>query len=102
MRLPHWRQQAACGTARPARSDEGGHTDWCSGGHRCGLGEHRADPVVVDVRGVGRLVLTRVQGVDGRQHADIRVTAELVEHEGYARLQLARLIERLTAALGGR
>lgn len=78
------------------------HPDWCAGGHRCNLGEHRADPVVVDVAGVGRLVLTRVLGRDGRQHADIRVTVELADVDGYARLQLVRLIERLTAALGGR
>jgi hypothetical protein len=96
------RRPAARDAARPALLDEGGHPEWCAGGHRCGLGEHRADPVIVDVDGVGRLVLTRVQGRDGRQHADVRVTAELVEHEGYARLQLARLVERLTAALGGR
>lgn len=88
-------------TRAAAYEDQGRHPDWCAGGHRCNLGEHRADPVVVDVEGVGRLVLTRVLGRDGRQHADIRITAELVEHEGYARLQLVRLVQRLTAALRG-
>lgn len=35
-------------------------------GHRCGLGEHRLDYIVVDI--VGWIVLTRVLRRDGRQH----------------------------------
>jgi hypothetical protein len=78
------------------------HTDWCAGGHRCGLGEHRADPVVVELPGVGRLMLIRVQGADGRQHAEIRATVRLPEHDGYARLRLVDLLARLPRAIRGR
>lgn len=75
------------------------HPDWCARGHRCNLGEHRADPVVVDVPGTGRLVLTRVLGADGRQHAEIRASVELADHDGHARLQLVDLLRRLPHAL---
>ncbi len=78
------------------------HTGWCAGGHRCGIGEHRSAPVVIGVPGVGRLVLTRVRGADGRQHADIRVSVGLPGEEGAARVWLVRLLGRLTRALGGR
>ena len=78
------------------------HPEWCAGGHRCNLGEHRADPAVVVLPGVGRLVLTRVQGADGRQHAEIRATVRLPEHDGYARLRLLDLLRRLPGAIRGR
>ncbi len=78
------------------------HPDWCAGGHRCNLGEHRADPVVVQLPRVGVLVLTRVQGVDGRQHAEIRATVQLPEHDGSARLRLLDLLARLPRAILGR
>lgn len=81
-----------------ARRDR--HTEWCGGGHLCGLREHRAEPLVVDVEGVGRLVLTRVLGADGRQHAEVRISAELGEHDEVARRRLERLLGRLVAALG--
>lgn len=78
------------------------HTDWCAGGHRCGLGEHRAEPVVVELPGVGVLVLTRVQGPDGRQHAEIRASVRLPEHDGAARLRLLDLLRMLPSAIRGR
>jgi hypothetical protein len=51
---------------------------------------------------VGRLVLTRVQGVDGRQHAEIRATVALPEHAESARLRLLDLLTRLPRAIRGR
>jgi hypothetical protein len=77
------------------------HTDWCAGGHLCNLGEHRAAPVSVHVHGVGRFVLTRIRGQDGRQYVEVRVAVALPRHEGYARLQLVRLMHGLTRALAG-
>lgn len=79
-----------------------GHPDWCAGGHRCNLGEHRAEPVVVELPGVGVLVLTRVLGADGRQHAEIRATVRLPEHDGAARLRLLDLLRLLPRAIRGR
>lgn len=83
-----------------------GHTDWCARGHQCGIGEHRSDPLLVDLPGYGRAVLTRVQAGDGRQHAEIRVRVALSVTEPTARRQLACLLADLrhlvtrTAALG--
>ena len=77
------------------------HPDWCAGGHRCGLGEHRADELVIDV-GHDRLILTRIRGRDGRQFAEIRASVQLPDHDGYARLHLIRLINRLARAIGAR
>jgi hypothetical protein len=77
------------------------HTDWCAGGHRCNLGEHRADSLVVEVGDV-HLVLTRVRTRSGRQYVEVRGSAELHEIEGYARAQFARFVGRLARALGER
>jgi hypothetical protein len=71
------------------------HADWCAEGHRCGLGEHRSHPHVVEVPGAGRVVVTRVQSRDGREHAEIRATVRLSAHEPRARWQLARLMTEL-------
>jgi hypothetical protein len=75
------------------------HTEWCSRGHHCGLGEHRAAPIVLEVPTLGRMVLTRVQGHDGRQHAEITATVALAEAEPYARAQLLALTADLEALL---
>lgn len=75
------------------------HPEWCAGGHRCGLGEHRAEPVGVDVPGVGRLLLVRVQGKDGRQWAEVRGSVVLPDHEAWARRRLLRLLGDLAEAL---
>jgi hypothetical protein len=68
------------------------HADWCAQGHRCGLGEHRSHPHIVEVPGAGRVVLTRVRGMDGREHAEVRATVALSGHEMWARWQLAQLL----------
>lgn len=92
-------------TPRPGRAVElpaGRHPDWCARGHACGLGEHRAEAVVMELPRVGVIVLTRVQGADGRQHAEIRATVRLPEHDGAARLRLVDLLSRLPRAIRGR
>lgn len=71
------------------------HPEWCTGGHRCQLGEHRAAPLPVSLPGVGRAVLTRVESSDGRQHAEITITVALSAAEPAARRQLAGLIKDL-------
>lgn len=43
------------------------HPDWCAGGHRCALGEHRSDP-----QQVGMVVGTRVQTARGRGYVEMR------------------------------
>ena len=82
---------------RPLRPGE--HPEWCAHGHRCGLGEHRAQPIVLNVAGLGRIVLTRVQADDGRQHAEVTATVALAEAEPYARAQLLTLTRDLETAL---
>ena len=76
------------------------HTSWCAGGHRCGLGEHRADPLVVDVPGLGRALLTRVRAADGREHAEVTLTVALAAAEPVARGQLLGLARDLGAVIG--
>jgi hypothetical protein len=83
---------------RPNHPDR--HPDWCAQGHRCGLGEHRADPITITVPGAGGAVLTRIRAADGRQHAEIRLTIALPAPETQARLRLAALLTHLTTLIG--
>jgi len=76
------------------------HTDWCAGGHLCGLGEHRAHPLVVEVGDV-HLAITRVRTRAGRQYVEVVGSTELHQVEGYARRQFALFVDRLVRALGG-
>ncbi|MFY1689239.1 hypothetical protein [Plantactinospora sp. WMMB782] len=83
------------------------HTDWCTRDHRCNLGEHRSAPILVDLPGHGRAVLTRVRTDTGREHAEIRVRVALGASEPAARRQLASLLADLRqvvtrAAVAGR
>jgi hypothetical protein len=72
-----------------------GHPAWCAGGHRCGLGEHRADPIRVDITGAGSLVITRVRGWDGRDYAEVRGSLRLSPDGQRARGQLLALVAEL-------
>lgn len=72
-----------------------GHHEWCAGDHRCGLREHRAEPIAFTVPSVGSGSLTRVVSADGRQYAEIRLQVPLPESESYARLRLTSLLTRL-------
>ncbi|MEU5944149.1 hypothetical protein ABZ793_01135 [Micromonospora sp. NPDC047465] len=74
------------------RTSRDGHTDWCARGHRCGLGEHRSDEIVVDVAGHARAVLVRVRTAAGRDHAEVRVRVALAPGEVAARRQLVGLL----------
>lgn len=75
------------------------HPVWCAEGHRCGLGEHRSEPHLVDVGGAGRAVVTRVLGADGRQWAEVRVRLALSGAEPRARWQLVELLRWLGTTL---
>lgn len=75
------------------------HTDWCAGGHRCQLGEHRADPLIVDIPGAGRVVLTRIRTAGGREYAEVRATVSLARTDPAARRQLGSLITNVATAL---
>jgi len=79
-----------------------GHTEWCAGSHRCGLGEHRSQPISVDVPDAGVGVLTRVCDANGRQYAEIRLRVVLPADEGRARRYLMALLTRLPALVQGR
>ncbi|MFI7598417.1 hypothetical protein [Actinoplanes sp. NPDC049681] len=79
-------------TMRQLRRTGTAHTEWCARDHRCDLGEHRAEEVVVDLPGHGRAVLTRVKGLDGREHAEIRVRVVLHTEEAAARWQLRTVL----------
>ncbi|MEU5724685.1 hypothetical protein ABZ783_23050 [Micromonospora sp. NPDC047738] len=69
-----------------------GHTDWCGRDHRCGLGEHRSEEIVVDLPGRARAVLVRVRTAAGRDHAEVRVRVALAAGELAARRQLVGLL----------
>ncbi|MEV0944548.1 hypothetical protein AB0I90_29810 [Micromonospora wenchangensis] len=72
-----------------------GHTGWCGRDHRCNLGEHRSEEIVVDVAGRARAVLVRVRTATGREHAEVRVRVALAPGEVAARRQLVGLLDDL-------
>lgn len=76
------------------------HPAWCARGHRCGLGEHRAAPIVVRVPGAGRAVITRARAVDGHDRAEVLLSVPLSDVEGRARWQLGVLLAGMGRVLG--
>ncbi|WP_213453110.1 hypothetical protein [Rhizomonospora bruguierae] len=74
------------------RTGRAGHTDWCGRDHRCNLGEHRSEEIVVDIAGRARAVLVRVRTAAGREHAEVRVRVALAPTELAARRQLVGLL----------
>ncbi len=87
---------------KAVRTNTERHTQWCAGGHHCAvaLGEHRSDPVVLRVPGAGRAVLTRVQGGDGVEYAEVRMRVVLPGQEPQARLRLVALLRNLQTLVG--
>ncbi|MBQ1062141.1 hypothetical protein [Micromonospora sp. C41] len=81
------------------RRARAGHTDWCGKDHRCGLGEHRSEEIVVDIPGRSRAVLVRVRTAAGREHAEVRVRVALAPGEVAARRQLVGLLGDLRQAV---
>jgi len=84
----------------PMRPAPGEHPDWCARGHRCGLGEHRAEPVTLTAGPTGTVVLTRVLAANGRQHVEIRTRITLATGEPHAAAHLAHILIELEALLG--
>ncbi|MDG4818261.1 hypothetical protein O7628_22520 [Micromonospora sp. WMMD956] len=89
------------------RAGRRGHTGWCGRDHRCNLGEHRSEEIVIDLPGHGRAVLVRVRTAAGREHAEVRVRVALAPAEIAARRQLLGLLGDLAdtvtrAAVAGR
>lgn len=76
-----------------------GHTGWCARDHQCGLGQHRAHPVRFTIPGLGSAVLTRIRTAEGSDHAEIRLSIRLTNHEPTARDQLATLLVNLRTLL---
>jgi hypothetical protein len=76
-----------------------GHPEWCARGHHCGLGEHRSLPVVAELDNIGRVVLTRVLGRDGRERMEITGSAYLSPTEPVARRQLQDTLTGLVGVL---
>lgn len=76
------------------------HPEWCPADWRCSLGEHRSTPMVTDVDGAGRAIVTRVQDRSGREWAEVRVRLALADVEPRARWQLATLLRSVGEALG--
>ena len=68
------------------------HPAWCARGHQCGLGEHRARPVILDVGGLGKVTLTRVLARNGRERMELTGSAYLAPTEPEARQQLNHTI----------
>lgn len=68
------------------------HTTWCARGHRCNLGEHRSEEIVIDIAGRARAVLVRVRANNGREHAEVRIRVALAPTELAARRQLTGLL----------
>ncbi|MBM0231902.1 hypothetical protein JNW91_08550 [Micromonospora sp. STR1_7] len=81
------------------RRTRDGHTEWCGKDHRCGLGEHRSEEIVVDVAGRSRAVLVRVRTAAGREHAEVRVRVALAPTDLAARRQLVGLLGDLRHAV---
>jgi hypothetical protein len=81
-------------------SAAGKHTNWCAGGHRCNLGEHRSTPITLNVPGAGGAVLTRMRSADGSEHAEIRLRVTLPANEPRARLRLAALLTHVRTLIG--
>lgn len=86
-------------TLQRGRTLQRGHTAWCAGGHRCGMREHRAEPIEVTIPGVGGGLLTRVSDARGRQYAEIRMQIALPDDEPLARRRLVSLLNRLPTLL---
>ncbi|MEU5961646.1 hypothetical protein ABZ777_10625 [Micromonospora parva] len=81
------------------RASRDGHTEWCGKDHRCGLGEHRSEEIVVDVAGRSRAVLVRVRTAAGDEHAEVRVRVALASSDLAARRQLVGLLGDLRRAV---
>jgi hypothetical protein len=75
------------------------HPEWCAGGHRCNLGEHRSLPMVVEIESVGRVVITRVRGRDGRERMELTGSAYLSRSEPVARHQLRSTLSGMVSVL---
>jgi hypothetical protein len=71
-----------------------GHTGWCARDHRCGLGEHRSQPLVVDLGRSGRIIVTRVLSRTGAEWLDVRHSLRL--NPAAPSRCAARLVEDLT------
>ena len=78
-----------------------GHNAWCARDHRCGLREHRAEPIIFNVPRCGRGSLTRIAGPTGRQYAEIRLQIPLPTNEPSARMRLTSLLSAIPALLRG-
>jgi hypothetical protein len=68
------------------------HTSWCAGGHRCALGEHRADPHTITSPGAGSATITRIRRASGVEYAEIRLRINLPYDEHDARTRLASVV----------
>ena len=78
-----------------------GHNAWCARDHRCGLREHRAEPIVFHIPRFGSATLTRIAGPTGREYAEIRLQVPLPANEPSARMRLTFLLSAIPALLRG-
>nr|BAS19005.1 hypothetical protein [Couchioplanes caeruleus subsp. azureus] len=86
---------------RTLRRSASEHTDWCARDHRCNLGEHRSVEMLVDLPGIGRVVVTRLRAGEF-EYAEIRGRIRLHTTETGARWQLRTALtglRRLLAAI---
>lgn len=75
------------------------HPEWCAKGHRCALGEHRATPVVTEVPGVGKVLITRVLTSNGRERMELTGSAYLAPRPADARRQVQRTLHGVASAM---
>jgi hypothetical protein len=83
----------------PSPLRPGEHPTWCARGHRCNLGEHRAQPVSIHAGAKGVVIVTRVRAVDGSEHAEIVTRIALASGEVPARAHLGRILTELDALI---
>lgn len=76
------------------------HTSWCAGGHRCALGEHRAEPHTITSPGAGSATITRIRTVSGVEYAEIRLRITLPYNEMDARTRLTSVVTFLRTLIG--
>lgn len=73
------------------------HTGWCAADHRCSLGEHRAEEIVIDLAHLGRATVARTRTDAGREYAEVRLWVALDRREPAARRQLLTMLAGLRA-----
>jgi hypothetical protein len=75
------------------------HPEWCARGHKCNLGEHRSLPNVVELDGVGKVLVTRVLSRNGRERMEMTGSMYLAPTAHDARRQVNQTLNGFAAVM---